>query len=123
MNITISTPDMEFHFTLYPKETYFNRIAGVYAFFIIPDYFLKEVNSSTTHLTVAEIKWSTLLYIGITNNFQARLKNHHKISPAILLGMTHIGVVKISSGRKRKTIEKQLLKGYNPPLNQTWMEQ
>lgn len=63
----------------------------------------------------------SLLYVGITNNFYARLKQHHKIELAKSLGMTHIGILKIPSGRKRKKIEREILKYLNPPLNQTWL--
>lgn len=62
-----------------------------------------------------------LLYLGITNDFYARLQAHHKIQQAITLGMTHIGILRKSSGRTRKSIEKNLLQNLNPPLNQTWL--
>ena len=210
MNLTIRTTKDHYTLELYNPDTTFNRIAGVYAFLIIPTPAViptKEESlliptfadikekyprhaepveahtspqSSILHLpsssntpyyksntsviptfeikrrtessdtkeeslpipTFADIKekyprhaepieahthhpssilWQySLLYIGITNNFYTRLKQHHKISQAITLGMTHIGILKIASGRKRKNIERELLQTHNPPLNQTW---
>lgn len=101
----IHTHSATYKFRLYPINTVFKRIAGIYIFIIIPD----------------SINHYSLLYIGITNDFYARLTTHHKIDPAKALGMTHIGIIRKSSGRKRKTIEKDLLKNLNPPLNQTWL--
>jgi|SRR5690606_7242298 len=123
--IQLKISDNIFNFELYPIGTQFNRISGIYTFFIIP---------VTENLrTVAEVLEPTtdqipttfyhLLYLGITNNFQKRLRQHHKIEQAKSLGMTHIGILKISSVRKRKNIERKLLKTYHPPLNQTWLQE
>lgn len=104
MKLTIHTPTENYQFSIYPITTQFSRIAAIYTFIILP-----------THS-----QQYTLLYIGITNNLNSRFKTHHKINTAKQLGMTHIGILKKSSGRTRKTIEKNLLKNLNPPLNQTW---
>ena len=111
MKLSLKIENTEYTFTLYPLETQFNRIAGVYTFFIIPD----------TRHPASDIQQYSFLYLGITNNFQSRLRQHHKIKQAIELGMNHIGILKINSGRKRKNLERKLLKNYNPPLNQTWL--
>lgn len=135
MNFLISVPLGQFTFTLHPVHTRFNRIAGLYAFFILPPAELQYISHIPTETPLTQppkrhaelpcppgrIEAYTLLYIGITNNFYTRLKQHHKIEQAIELGMTHIGILKLSSGRKRKATERQLLKAYNPPLNQTWL--
>lgn len=111
MTIKITISQSDFTFTLYPIDTKFNRIAGIYIFVItLPA--TENQQPSTPY---------NLLYVGITNNFRGRFNQHHKIARAISLGMTHIGILKISSGRKRKKIERNLLKNYNPPLNQTWL--
>lgn len=112
MRVLISVQDNEFEFSLYPMGTRFNRIAGVYCFFIVPSQF-SPINST--------IETYSLLYLGITNNLQSRLTNHHKMEQAVSMGLTHIGILKMRSGRKRKSAERVLLKGFNPPLNQTWV--
>lgn len=109
----IHTQSAVYHFTLYPAEKQFNRIAGIYCFLIIPP----------TTENQQPLTFYNLLYVGITNNFQSRLKQHHKIGAALELGMTHIGILKISSGKKRKKIERDILKHLNPPLNQTWLSE
>lgn len=112
MHHEIQTPSATYQFTLYPAETKFNRIAGIYCFLIIPP---------VAEVLEAPSTFYNLLYAGITNNFRGRFNQHHKIEQAISLGMTHIGILKVSSGRKRKKIEREILKHLNPPLNQTWL--
>lgn len=102
----IHTPSATYTFRLYPINTVFKRIAGIYTFLIMPE---------------TDIQQYSLLYLGITNDFYTRLATHHKIDAAITLGMTHIGILRKASGRKRKSIEKNLLQNLNPPLNQTWL--
>lgn len=106
MNHHIHTTSATYQFTIHPADSHFHRLSGIYIFIIIPQ---------------ADTQHYSLLYAGITNNFQSRLKQHHKIAAAIQLGMTHIGILKITSGRKRKKIERDILKHLNPPLNQTWI--
>lgn len=108
MKQNLHTNSAVYTFALYPAETVFTPIAGIYIFIILP-----------TGDTPSE--FYTLLYIGITNNFKTRLNAHHKIARARELGMTHIGIIRKSSGRRRKTIERDLLRSLNPPLNQTWI--
>ena len=109
MYITILTPKQELRFKLFPYETQFYRVSGIYAFLIIPP------NYSDTN------PFYHLLYVGITNNLQNRFRNHHKLQQAIQQGITHIGIIKASSGKKRKATERILLQALNPPLNQTWL--
>ena len=99
----LHTSDAIYPFRLYPETTDFSRIGGLYCFLIVPE----------------ESSFYSLLYIGITNNLDRRMKNHHKIGDARGLGLTHIGVLKIRSGRRRKVIEKDLLRSLHPPLNDT----
>jgi len=105
----IHTPSATYKFRLYPVDTEFKRIAGLYTFIILPT----NSPASQNHYTI--------LYIGITNDFKARFKSHHKLDDALELGCTHIGIMRKSSGRTRKKIEKDLLQYLNPPLNQTWL--
>jgi hypothetical protein len=113
MTIVIPIPNQELVFRLYPIDNKFNRISGIYTFFILsPNYPIEEkpnpIGESVT-------SFYNLLYVGIATNIYSRLKK------ALTLGMTHLGILKMSSGRKRKTTEKKLLKNYNPALNQTWL--
>ena len=112
MQIQLQIQELQYSFRLYEIGTQFNHIAGIYTFFIVPPQTANDQIPITLY---------HLLYLGITNNFQSRLRQHHKINQAISLGMTHIGILKMSSGRKRKTTERKLLQNYNPPLNQTWL--
>ena len=143
MYLNLTTATAAYTFTLYPPDTKFNRIAGIYIFLIIPQLLNDDIpplkgaggceNSINEILdVVAEtleapnqqlktINQYSLLYAGITNNFRGRFNQHHKIQQAIELGMTHIGILKVSSGRKRKKTEREILKHLNPPLNQTWI--
>ena len=115
MTYEIQTPLTTYQIAIYPADTQFNRIAGIYIFLIIPQ-------KDTSH-PAPIIQQYSLLYSGITNNFRGRFNQHHKIEQAISLGMTHIGVLKVSSGHKRKKIEREILKYLNPPLNQTWLSE
>ena len=116
MNLTLNTATADYTFTLYSPDIKFYRIAGIYTFVICPEK--KDIQHPASI-----IQSYSLLYAGITNDFYARLRTHHKIQQAAALGMTHIGILRKSSGRKRKTIERDLLKTYNPPLNQTWLQE
>lgn len=119
MTHEIQTQSATYKFTLYPADTKFYRIAGIYIFLIIPP--MAEALEVPTTENQQPSTFYNLLYAGITNDFYSRLKQHHKIEEAQELGMTHIGILKISSGRKRKKIEREILKHLNPPLNQTWL--
>lgn len=121
MKLTIPLQDRSLDFKLYPIGTIFSRIAGIYTFFIIPNQ--QPIGEPDYHPSSDEKidGFYNLLYLGITNNFSTRLKAHHKIAQAQQQGMTHIGIHKMRSGRKRKSTERQLLKAYNPALNQTWL--
>lgn len=124
MNLNLTTAQADYTFKLYPIDTQFNRIAGIYIFLILP--LVAEVLEATNPQKDSQhpapiIQQYSLLYIGMTNNFRGRFNQHHKIEQAISLGMTHIGILKVSSGRKRKKIEREILKHLNPPFNQTWL--
>lgn len=123
MNIAIPVPKRELTFRLYPIHTHFNRISGIYTFLIIPDNYpySQDEEEPPTNTPTINPPFYNLLYVGIATNLYSRLKSHHKIAQAVSLGMTHIGIQKMSSGRKRKTTEKILLQTYNPALNQTWL--
>lgn len=119
MTLNLATAQTDYTFTLYPIDTKFNRIAGIYIFLIIP--LVAEALEVPTSENQPLSTFYNLLYIGITNNFRGRFNQHHKIEQAKSLGMTHIGILKIASTRKRKKIEREILQYLNPPLNQTWL--
>ena len=91
----------EYTFEVYPKETQFNDVAGVYVF-------TKRDDSNREH---------SILYIGQTDSFKKRPLNwpHHKYGAATRKGMTHICVLQTSN---RERIENKLIENYNPPLNE-----
>jgi hypothetical protein len=119
MTIVIPIPNQELVFRLYPIDTKFNRISGIYTFFILSPNHTTE--DKPIPIGESGTSFYNLLYVGIATNIYSRLKSHHKLKKALTLGMTHLGILKMSSGRKRKTTEKKLLKNYNPALNQTWL--
>lgn len=75
-----------YNFMLYPVDNYFNRVAGIYIFLSLPsaanhihDFELINPELIKTEMPGdAKTKFYSLLYIGITNNLQYRLNNHHK---------------------------------------------
>lgn len=110
MKISIPLLDREVNFQLYPIDTKFSRISAIYAFFVFPEQSPIQVP-----------QFYNLLYVGIATNLYSRLQTHNNMKRAKELGMTHLGVLKMSSGRKRKTTEKAILKHYNPALNKTFL--
>ena len=90
----------EYTFEVYPKDTTFNDVAGVYLF--------TKRDSNKTH---------DILYIGETESFRDRPLGwgHEKWGSAIRMGLTHICVLQTSN---RESIERKLIAAYNPPLNE-----
>src|SRR5690606_19387662 len=78
-----------------------------------------ERSRSITHLPAPITQPYSILALAFNNNFQNTINQHHKIMQAIELGKTHIDILKISSCRKRKNIDRKILQTYNPPLHQT----
>ena len=91
----------KYTFEVYPKETDFERTAGVYLF-----------TKRTANQHGARHK---ILYIGEAQSLQHRHRYaHHKRADATEMGFTHICVLTTDD---RKLIEKRLIKRYDPPLN------
>ena len=98
--LTLSDSNGNRHtFEVYPKETNFNAVAGVYAF--------TAINSSGNH---------TILYIGETGSFKDRPLGwgHEKWGEATRRGLTHVCVMQTAD---RVTIQNRLIAAYSPPLN------
>ncbi len=56
-------------------------------------------------------------YIGQASQFCERLRGHEKWSEAVQLGATHVHAMVVSQAANRDRIERQLVQGYQPPLN------
>ena len=91
----------KYTFGVYPKETNFNDVAGVYAF--------TRLNNMGKH---------DVLYIGETHSFKDRPLGwgHEKWGAATRMGLTHICVMQTAN---RVAIQNRLIAFYDPPLNRT----
>jgi excinuclease UvrABC nuclease subunit len=87
-------------FDVYPPNTTWNDVGGVYIF---------------TYLN-AQNRWPAL-YIGIADSFKNRLPNHDRWAEAQRAGATHIHARVVSPEASRQTIERELIRMYQPPLN------
>ena len=58
------------------------------------------------------------LYIGQTGSLAKRLPNHEQWPPAQRLGATHVHARVVQQETLRLQLEKSLIQGYNPSLNQ-----
>jgi len=56
-------------------------------------------------------------YIGITDSFQDRHPNPERWEEAKVLGATHVHARGESQAATRKSIQKELIRTYKPPLN------
>ena len=91
----------EYEFEVYPRETTFNDVGGVYIF--------SERDSQKRH---------TVLYIGQTHSFEyRRLQYHEKWECAEPLGGNAICTYIEGSETQRLRIESDLIYAYNPPCN------
>jgi excinuclease UvrABC nuclease subunit len=86
-------------FTVYPWNTTWNVVGGVYIF----SYLLEN-------------KWRAV-YIGIADSFLNRLSNHDRDQEAKRLGATHVHAMVVQQEATRLLIEKQLIAACQPPLN------
>jgi hypothetical protein len=91
-------------FAVYPINTELPKSGGVYVFTK-----RNQSNQSYTH---------TVIYIGMTQEFLARHYNHHKDDCIDKNGATHICLLIEGSEKRRKEIEVDLIKAYNPPCNE-----
>jgi len=136
-----------YEFRVFPIGTVFNSVSGVYVLLSInPSPKEREIDSSSPTppkegLSLVGEDFSfvgmtadsslgfgsaqpplgeagyEILYIGIASSFRHRFYNHPTFLLAVERGMSHIGILKVSSGRKRRKIEKVLVGALEPPLN------
>lgn len=57
------------------------------------------------------------LYIGQTDDFSTRIPEHERWGEAVRLGATHVHARLESNALQRLAIERQLIRSYQPPLN------
>ena len=87
----------EYKFGVYPRDTNFKDVGGVYVFSKIND---------------------TPLYIGQTHSFEdRRLTHHEKWACADPLGGNVICTYRESNETQRKAKERDLIDAYQPPCN------
>ena len=91
----------EYKFGVYPRETTFKDVGGVYVF--------SKRDSQRNH---------TLLYIGQTHSFEERrLAHHEKWECADPLGGNVICTHLENNETQRKAKERDLIDKYQPPCN------
>lgn len=86
-------------FTVYPWNTTWNDVGGVYIF----SYLLSN-------------QWKAV-YIGMADSFLNRLSSHDRDQEAKRLGATHVHAMVVQQEASRLAIEKQLIAACQPPLN------
>ena len=102
MNNTVNWHGYEFE--VYPHETDWNEVAGLYIFAGLASGFQRN------HL------WHAF-YVGQCQSFGKRLPNHENWLGAALLGATHVHVLVELEENKRASIEKALIEALQPALN------
>ena len=91
----------EYKFEVYPRETTFKDVGGVYVF--------SKRDSQKNH---------TLLYIGQTHSFEERrLAHHEKWECADPLGGNVICTHRENNETQRKAKERDLIDKHQPPCN------
>ena len=58
------------------------------------------------------------VYVGRTEDFSGRLGNHDRWLEAESLGAIHVFVKEMNDESVRRKLEEQLIKEFNPPLNE-----
>lgn len=98
----------EYTFEVYPKESRFDDVAGVYAF----------TRRSANQYGV----WHKILYMGETGSLKRRQLHsyHHKLGLAQRRRMTHICVLQTRGLGKseRQKLQENLIAEYDPCLNE-----
>ena len=98
MNCTWST----YEFTVYDyATTEWNDVAGVYIF-----------------ASVAPQNQWRALYIGQADSFKTRFSSHDRWPEAQRSGAKHVHCLSVPLAANRDTIERQLVRQFQPPLNQ-----
>ena len=96
-----SRSGVAYHLTVFPLGTPLAAVGGVYAI-------MRRLGA----------RW-TALYIGKTGDLRSCFDNLHQKTEFRRQRATHIAVLAISSGDRRRQIEAGLVGMYAPPINQT----
>lgn len=58
-----------------------------------------------------------VLYVGQTDSFALRLRNHPKWDGAHFAGATHVHVMSVPDRRHRQDLERRIIRELQPPMN------
>ena len=98
-----STCDWNGHqFTVYDPDISWNDVGGIYIF--------AKQNPAD------KLRWFAQ-YIGKTKSFKTRMSDHEEWDAAVLLGATHIHARVVQETTRRKQLEIELIRKFQPPLN------
>ena len=91
---------LDYEFSIYEPSVQWDNVAGIYIF-------CKKTQPK---------EWVPY-YIGKCDSFQDRIPSHERWDEAQAIGATHIHVLKVPQQLQRDSIEKELVKHFQPPLN------
>jgi hypothetical protein len=92
---------LSYKFTVYLKQSQWDNVAGIYIFAgLNPDRTL----------------WMPY-YTGQCDNFLNRIPSHEQWDKAQRLGATHVHAMTVQLEADRDSIEKELIRYFQPPLN------
>ena len=113
----LETDVNRYGFAVYPVGTVFGSVSGVYV--LLASRASTTGDSSYLCLDGRQVGMTgyEILYIGMAGSFRYRFYHHPTFLQAGKEGMSHIGILKVSSGRKRRKIERELVGFFEPPMN------
>lgn len=97
--------ETKYSFNVYPIDTKFNNIGGVYCFT------KRTVNAEGTGS-------HSVFYIGITNDLSTRFDDHHKMDCALKKGANCICIHQDENEKSRQAKEKDLISSQKPSCNE-----
>lgn len=115
--LVLETENNRYGFSVYEVGTVFSGVSGVYVLLASSDPYATAHTSKGEGVDSSLIGSFEVLYIGIASSFKHRFYHHPTYLRALEQGVSHIGILKISSGRKRRKIEKELVDFFEPGLN------
>jgi hypothetical protein len=95
----------KYSFNVYPIDSNFNEIGGVYCFS------KRTLNNEGTGN-------HSVFYIGITNDFSTRFIDHHKIDCAVKKGANCICIHQDENDKSRQEKERDLIASQKPCCNE-----
>ncbi len=94
----------KYQFYIYELAASFKKVGGNYVF---TERTTKQDGSSTHEI----------IYVGKTEDLSTRFQNHHKADCISKNGANRICVRQVDTENERDSIEKDLIKNYNPVCN------